>query len=295
MPDSFESLLCRDRERVEKCLSSYLFVEEPNSLMLEAMRYGTLGGGKRIRAVLVYLASIVVHGEFDRADAAASAVEMIHAYSLIHDDLPAMDDDDLRRGKPSCHVAFGEATAILAGDALQARAFEVLANDESNSVTTRLEMIKLLTAAVGGSGLVGGQAVDLEKTGSHMTLSELEWMHQRKTGDLIVASLQLGALSGDRVTPETLEALSQYGHAIGLAFQIQDDILDVEGDSHSLGKTAGKDQMQGKSTYSELLGLDGARQKAEDCISQALLAIESLGSAAEPLRQMAGYIIHRNA
>ena len=262
--------------------------------MLEAMRYGTLGGGKRIRAMLVYLASMVVQGESGRADAAASAVEMIHAYSLIHDDLPAMDDDDLRRGKPSCHIEFGEATAILAGDALQARAFEILANDERNSVTTRLEMINLLSGAVGSLGLVGGQAVDLEKTGSEMTLVELEWMHQRKTGDLIVASLQLGALSGDQVTADTLEALSEYGHAIGLAFQIQDDILDVEGDSHSLGKTAGKDQMQGKSTYSGLLGLDGAKQKAEDCIAQALLAIESLGSSAEPLRQMASYIIHRN-
>lgn len=262
----------------------------------QAMRYAVLGGGKRIRPVLVYSAGAAVGAMPEALDGPACAVEFIHAYSLIHDDLPAMDNDELRHGRPTCHRAFGEALAILAGDALQALAFQVLSQDPamiSDSVI-RMRMLGLLAQAAGSRGLVGGQAIDLAAVGrDDLTLAELENMHIHKTGALIRASVLLGAFSRPEVEPTVLERLDRYAKCIGLAFQIRDDILDVVGDTATLGKTQGADRALNKPTYPALLGLDGAREHARALHQEALASLEPLGSEADPLRWLATYIVER--
>ncbi len=283
-------------ERLEKYLDATLPAAATHPAHLhEAMRYAVLGEGKRIRPTLVYAGGLAVGANEETLDAPASAIEFIHAYSLIHDDLPAMDDDDLRRGKPSCHCAFGEATAILAGDALQSLAFQVLANNTTTGVTdsTRLKMIKTLALASGSRGMAGGQAIDLAATGQVQNIAELEDMHIHKTGALIRASLVLGALNGTDTDSTQLEKLDHYAKCIGLAFQIRDDILDVEGEAATLGKNPGVDQSGEKSTYPALMGLEAAAQRADELHSEAMDSLEGFDASADPLRLISLYIIER--
>ncbi len=262
----------------------------------EAMRYAVLGGGKRVRPVLVYAAGEAVGAAPEGLDGPACALEFIHAYSLVHDDLPAMDDDDLRRGRPTCHRAFDEATAILAGDALQTLAFHVLAHDPSMTVPadTRLRMVELLAHAAGSRGMCGGQAIDMAAVGRELTLAELENMHIHKTGALIRAAVLLGALSQPGVADEELARLDRYAKCIGLAFQIHDDILDVVGDTATLGKRQGADQALDKPTYPALLGLDGARAHARALYDDAMHALEPFGERAAVLRALAAFIVERS-
>jgi geranylgeranyl pyrophosphate synthase len=283
-------------ERLDKYLDATLPAATTHPAHLhEAMRYAVLGEGKRIRPTLVYAGGLAVGANQETLDAPACAIEFIHAYSLIHDDLPAMDDDDLRRGKPSCHCAFGEATAILAGDALQSLAFQVLANNTTTGVTdsTRLKMIKTLALASGSRGMAGGQAIDLAATGQLQNIAELEDMHIHKTGALIRASLVLGALNGTNTDSAQLEKLDHYAKCIGLAFQIRDDILDVEGEASTLGKNPGVDQSSEKSTYPALMGLDAAAQRADELHSEAMDSLEGFDASADPLRLISLYIIER--
>jgi len=291
-----KELLRSYRERIEAALDHWLpsASQSPEQLH-RAMRYSTLDGGKRVRAVLVYMTGQVFEIPLARLDGPAVAVEMIHAYSLIHDDLPAMDNDDLRRGKPTCHKAFDEATAILAGDALQTLAFEVLARDPSMAVSDaqRLQMISELAQASGVGGMVGGQAIDMDAVGNSLTLEALQNMHRRKTGALLRASIRLGALAHAGLRDSELQQLDRYADAIGLAFQIRDDILDVEADTLTLGKPQGSDEARNKPTYTSLLGLEGAKQKSRELHTEALLSIESFGPSAEPLRAIASYIVER--
>ena len=261
----------------------------------QAMRYAVLGGGKRIRPVLVYLSGAAVGAVPDTLDGPACAVEFIHAYSLIHDDLPAMDNDDLRHGQPTCHKVFGEALAILAGDALQALAFQVLGQDTAMVAdpAIRLRMLGVLAHAAGSRGMVGGQAIDLAAVGQELSLAELENMHIHKTGALIRASVLLGALSQPMVDPAMLERLDHYAKCVGLAFQIRDDILDVIGDAAALGKVTGADRALNKPTYPALLGLEGAREHARVLHEEALASLQPLGPEAEPLRWIASYIVER--
>ena len=237
------------------------------------------------------------HVCYQRADGAACAVELIHAYSLVHDDLPAMDDDDLRRGQPTTHKAFDEATAILAGDGLQSLAFEVLADRRRNpqDPEVRLQMLSALGGAAGPSGMVGGQAIDLGSVGQKLDREALETMHRHKTGALIEASVLLGALASGKADDLSLKALLQYARAIGLAFQVQDDILDVESDTATLGKTQGKDEAHDKPTYPALLGLDAAKDYALELRDQALHVLRAFGNSAEPLRELARYIVERRS
>lgn len=260
-----------------------------------AMRYASLDGGKRVRPLLVYLTGRALGVPAEQLDGPACAVEFIHAYSLVHDDLPAMDDDDLRRGKPTCHKAFDEATAILAGDALQALAFEVLAGDPSMAASAqqRLRMVKELAVAGGAAGMVGGQAIDIAATGTALMLPALEAMHRRKTGALIRAAVRLGALSKAELRAELEEGLDQYAEAIGLAFQIRDDILDVEADTETLGKPQGSDEARNKPTYTSLLGLTGAKQKARQMHERATASLAVFGEEADPLRWLSAYIVER--
>lgn len=286
----------RCQARVDAALET-LFDAPSNELdrLYQAMRYSVTNGGKRVRPLLVYAACEALGGNLDQADGAACAVELIHAYSLVHDDLPAMDDDDLRRGKPTTHKAFDEACAILAGDGLQALAFEVLADRRRNPQNgdTRLAMITALAQASGPAGMVGGQAIDLGSVGIRLDQAALETMHRHKTGALIEASVRLGALASGRADDALLRALQVYARAVGLAFQVQDDILDVESDTATLGKTQGKDQAADKPTYPALLGLDAAKDYALELRDQALHALRPLGEAAEPLRALARYIVER--
>lgn len=288
----------RCQARVDAALET-LFDAPSNELdrLYQAMRYSVTNGGKRVRPLLVYAACEALGGNLDQADGAACAVELIHAYSLVHDDLPAMDDDDLRRGKPTTHKAFDEACAILAGDGLQALAFEVLADRRRNPQDgdTRLTMITALARASGPAGMVGGQAIDLGSVGIRLDQAALETMHRHKTGALIEASVRLGALASSRADDTLLRALQVYARAVGLAFQVQDDILDVESDTATLGKTQGKDQAADKPTYPALLGLDAAKDYALELRDQALHALRPLGEAAEPLRALARYIVERRS
>lgn len=263
--------------------------------LYQAMRYSVAGGGKRVRPLLVYAACEALNGDLDRADGAACAVELIHAYSLVHDDLPAMDDDDLRRGQPTTHIAFDEACAILAGDGLQSLAFEVLADPRRNpqDANLRLSMVLGLARAAGPAGMVGGQAIDLGSVGQQLDQAALEVMHRHKTGALIEASVQLGALASGQADDAALRSLQNYARAIGLAFQVQDDILDVESDTATLGKTQGKDEANHKPTYPALLGLAAAKAYALELRDQALHALRPFGNSAEPLRELARYIVER--
>jgi farnesyl diphosphate synthase len=284
------------QSRVETALDSWLppATAEPRRLH-EAMRYAVLGAGKRIRPILVYASGEAFSVPAAALDGPAVAVEMIHGYSLIHDDLPAMDDDDLRRGRPTCHKAFDEATAILAGDALQALAFHVLAHDGGMPIgaAQRVRMIDTLAIASGSLGMAGGQAIDLAAVGRSLGLAELENMHRHKTGALIRACVELGALCCPDLEPGALERLSTYAQRIGLAFQIQDDILDIESDTETLGKPQGSDLAHNKPTYPRLLGLDGAKAAARRMHAEALDAVRDLDGRADGLRWVADYIVSR--
>ncbi len=284
-------------ERVDKHLDQWLPTPSgPEARLQEAMRYSVIGGGgKRVRPVLVYAAGRALGIALDQLDACACAVEIIHAYSLIHDDLPAMDDDDLRRGRATCHKAYDEATAILAGDALQAFAFEILAADEAltTSAENRIRMIRLLAQASGSIGMAGGQAIDLGAVGQALDLQQLENMHLLKTGALIRASVLLGAMCSDGTSQQQLDALDTYAECVGLAFQIQDDILDVIADTETLGKPQGSDIEQNKPTYPALLGLDGARERALELHQRAMQALDIFDESADLLRQLSAYIIER--
>ena len=282
--------------RAERALDQRLPAADLHPCALhQTMRYAVLGGGKRIRPVLVYLSGAAVGAAPEMLDGPACAVEFIHAYSLIHDDLPAMDDDDLRHGQPTCHKAFGEALAILAGDALQTLAFQVLGQDAAMVAdpAIRLRMVSVLAQAAGSRGMAGGQAIDLAAVGQELSLAELENMHIHKTGALIRASVLLGALSQPSVDPGMLERLDRYAKCIGLAFQIRDDILDVIGDATTLGKTTGADRALNKPTYPALLGLEGAREHARVLHEEALASLQPLGPEAEPLRWLASYLVER--
>ncbi len=295
--DDLLNIMNKYQARVEHVLDQWLPSEKtlPGHLH-EAMRYSVLNGGKRIRPILVYLTGEALGLKPETLDGPACAIELIHAYSLIHDDLPAMDDDDLRRGQATCHKAFDEATAILAGDALQSLAFQILAQDECmlKDPKVRLHMIQKLTVASGSRGMVGGQAIDLLSEGKTISLAELENLHILKTGALIRASVQLGAMSSVTHEPHTLKNLDHYAKCIGLAFQVKDDILDIEGDTQTLGKPQGADLKHDKSTYPALIGLKEAQQMAEDLHKDALHSLEALGNEANPLRWISQYIIQRN-
>ena len=289
-----QSLMRSFRKRVYNALDACLPAEEREPCRLhQAMRYAVLNGGKRVRATLSYSAGGAVGATDEWLDRPACAVELIHAYSLIHDDLPAMDDDDLRRGMPSCHKAFDEATAMLAGDALQSLAFTVLAEQDDPRATGTREMIRVLGTASGSTGMAGGQAIDLAAVGQTLALEALENMHVHKTGALIRASVKLGALANPHIGEDELRRLDRYAHCIGLAFQIRDDILDVEGDTATLGKQQGADEARDKPTYPALLGLGPAKQKALELHDEAVSCLETLGPPADPLRWISGYIVTR--
>jgi farnesyl diphosphate synthase len=259
------------------------------------MRYSTLGAGKRLRPILVYLTGESFGAPFERLDAPAAAVELIHVYSLVHDDLPAMDDDDLRRGRPTCHRAYDDGTAVLVGDALQALAFAVLAHEPmaDTSGESRLEMIRVLSRAIGTGGMAGGQAIDLEAVGRSLAVEAIENMHRRKTGALIQASVLLGALAAGVGGERELGALRRFGAEIGLAFQIQDDILDVEGDPQLLGKSIGADAALSKPTYPSTAGLAASRARAGELRDAAIAALEPLGKRAGALAELAHFVVSR--
>lgn len=293
---SFSSRLPQLIAGLEQTLDHWLPSAENSPQQLNAaMRYAVLSPGKRIRPLLLYATGSVLQLSTQQLHAAACAVEMIHAYSLIHDDLPAMDDDDLRRGRPTCHKAFDEATAILAGDALQAFAFEVLSCDEALNINSdqRLQMIKRLAIASGPAGMAGGQAIDLAAEGQRLDLSQLETMHRKKTGALIEASVLLAA-DVAAATAEQYQALSNYAANLGLAFQVHDDVLDVASDTATLGKTSGADAALNKPTYPSTIGLGAAQAMAKTLHDQAITALKVFDAEqAEPLRWLANYIIKR--
>ncbi len=279
------------RARVEDVLTRTLPSLETVPMDLhEAMRYATLGGGKRLRACLVYATGEALGAAPEALDPPAAAVELIHAYSLVHDDLPCMDDDDMRRGRPSCHKAFGEATALLAGDALQTQAFAVLAAAETLSPQARIRMVEELARASGSLGMAGGQALDL-KAGPIATIEVLEERHSRKTGALMHAAVRLGALAA---TSEIPPALDDYGRALGLAFQIADDLLDVEGVALVVGKTIGADAAAGKATFASVLGVKEARRRARDLYENGLASLRFLGDNGRLLATIAHYAVERD-
>lgn len=295
MPVDLKNLVAEYRLRVETHLEKIMQAEQPAPHLQKAMHYSLFNGGKRVRPVLVYMANQLLQGKLDNADMPACAIEAIHSYSLVHDDLPAMDDDDLRRGKPTCHIAFDEATAILAGDGLQALAFDLLSSSDSSlDPRIQLQMMQSLARASGHFGMVAGQSIDLCNVGKQVDLQQLELMHQHKTGALICSSIEMGALSSGQATEQDLQALQQYAAAIGLAFQVKDDILDIEGDTETLGKPQGSDLAQDKPTYPALLGMAGAKQKLDLLNEQAHATISGYGDAAAPLHWLADYIVERN-
>ncbi|MDO9214713.1 MAG: (2E,6E)-farnesyl diphosphate synthase [Methylococcales bacterium] len=297
MSNALKEYLTICQSRVEQALEDRLPPAHilPRKLH-QAMRYSTLDGGKRMRPMLTYCTGNVLGIAPEALDGVACAVEFIHVYSLIHDDLPAMDDDDLRRGKATCHKQFDEATAILTGDALQALAFEVLAHDASINASpeARLKMITTLAKASGSQGMVGGQAIDLESVGTKLSLPELENMHIHKTGALIRASVMMATLAKPDLDPAIASKLDHYAKCIGLSFQVKDDILDEESDTATLGKTQGKDKDNDKPTYPALLGLAGAKQKAQELHENALESLSVFGAEADLLRDLSLYIIQRD-
>ncbi len=264
------------------------------SKLHQAMRYAVLDGGKRVRPLLVFAAGELFDAPRDALERAAAAVEMIHAYSLVHDDMPCMDDDDLRRGKPTVHKQFDEATALLVGDALQSQAFDVLAGGEL-ATDRRLDMVAQLARASGSAGMCGGQAIDLDSVGVALSLPELEQMHRLKTGALLRASVMLGAVAGKALPPDETAALHAYAQAIGLAFQVVDDILDVTADSATLGKTAGKDAANDKPTYVSILGLEASVALAEKLRQDAHQALQPFADGARRLRELADLVVQRKA
>ena len=294
MKQSFDDFLKASRERLEQQLEHCLPHKHNNLPLNAALRYTTLDQGKRIRPCLVYAAAHSLGAINSDTDHIATALELIHCYSLVHDDLPAMDDDDLRRGRPTCHIAYDEATAVLAGDGLQALAFEQLTQLTLVSPTTALTLVRELAQAAGAAGMVKGQAMDLFATDTPVDLAYLETMHAHKTGDLIVASISMGAQSSASVDAQTLDKLRAYGRAIGLAFQVKDDILDSEGNTAVLGKQAGADQLHNKSTYTSLLGNEGAKKMLAQLYEQAITALDQFDERADNLRSIADFIVSRD-
>ena len=284
-------------ERVDMALDTFLPLNEDSTRLREAMRYSLFNGGKRVRPTLAYASALAINDDalkthLDLLNRVACALESLHSYSLVHDDLPAMDDDDLRRGKPTCHIAFNEATAILAGDALQTFAFKLLSEAESVDSKIQLALIRQLANAAGAEGMVLGQTIDFEAVDKLIDLVQLENMHRHKTGALIRASVSMGATAVG-ATSNQLKALDDYADAIGLAFQVQDDILDVTADTETLGKQQGADIARNKPTYVSLLGLEGARSKAQELHQQAIAALSNFGKGADYLRTLSAYIIER--
>ena len=293
---TLDAFRTRCQARVEAALDELLPRETLQPARLhQAMRYSVLGGGKRIRPLLTYAAGAALDVDLALLDRPACAVEFIHAYSLIHDDLPAMDDDDLRRGRPTCHRAFDEATAILAGDALQTLAFQALAEAPGLDAGIRIAMVDSLARASGARGMVGGQALDLAAEGQPLDIVALEHIHIHKTGALIRAAVHLGSLAAGPVDADLVTRLDRYAKCIGLAFQIQDDVLDVEGDTAEIGKTAGRDQVLDKATYPSLVGLAEAKEMAANLTSEALAALEVFPASAAPLRGIAAALLGRKS
>lgn len=291
-----KSILALYRQRVESELSRRL--AERNGIdpsLHQAMHYSLMNGGKRLRPSLVYLANELLGGQIEQADAAACALECVHSYSLVHDDLPAMDNDELRRGKPTCHIQFNEATAILAGDALLTWAFELLSQPiDALPASTQLQMVHTLARCSGDLGMVDGQAFDLSSEGKTLSLEQLKSMHAAKTGELIRAALRLGALASGNATDADLEALDRYALKIGLAFQIQDDILDIESTTEQLGKPQGSDEERDKATYPALVGLAQSKQWLHELHQEAIEALEPFGSRNQSLIALADFVIARN-
>lgn len=284
------------QQRIEKVLDRVLPAAKLNPQHLhEAMRYSVLDGGKRVRPLLVYATGEALGVDCNQLDIPAAAVELIHVYSLIHDDLPAMDDDDLRRNKPTCHKAFDEATAILAGDALQALSSFVLAHSTELNVSAkkRLKLIEILAHASGSRGMAGGQAIDLESTGRKLSQPELENMHIHKTGALIRACVLMAIECSDNSSKVQQQQLDHFAKCVGLAFQVRDDILDIESDTQTLGKTQGADIASNKATYPSILGMQGARQQAVDLYTEAVAQLDSFSSDADNLRNIADFIVNR--
>lgn len=289
-----EAFAGRCRERIETTLADILPPQDIHPYHLhKAMRYVALDGGKRIRPILVYASADALGLNIEELDKPACAVELIHAYSLVHDDLPAMDDDDLRRGRPACHKAFDEATAILVGDALQTLAFQILASEQHLPPAARVRMLTELARASGSRGMAGGQALDLAAEGQELDLTMLENIHIHKTGALIRCSVCMATLIAD-IDPDLVQRLDHYAKCLGLAFQIRDDILDVEGETRTIGKTQGKDQARAKATYPAIIGLADAKATADELIDEALTSLEPFGRNANPLRWIAEYAVHRS-
>lgn len=282
--------------RMEDVLNTHMPTAETIPTRLhEAMRYSTLGGGKRVRALLAYAAGEFCGAKLATIDLPAASVELIHAFSLVHDDMPCMDDDDLRRGKPSTHKKYGDAVALLVGDALQSLAFQFISQDKLlKNATQKLQMLHILALASGSRGMAGGQAIDLDSIGIPLTREELEHMHIHKTGALIRAAALLGAYSAESPAEDKLKAIDHFAKSIGLAFQVVDDILDAEADTQTLGKTAGKDARNNKSTYVTILGLSAAKQLAAELHANAMAALSYYGREADLLRQLANFITQRS-
>lgn len=294
----FLTLLATYRERVEHTLKNAIFSTNKTSFLLsEAMTYATLNGGKRLRPILVYATAECFGGTQEPLDAIAAAIECIHCFSLIHDDLPAMDDDHLRRGKPTCHIVFGEATAILAGDALQALAFDLLSSFKSTSVSAeiQLKIIKLLAYHSGFAGMVAGQSLDLLAEGKKITIADLEHIHRLKTAALIRASVVMGALGAGCVDQQTIDALDQFATRLGLAFQLQDDLLDITGTTENLGKNTGQDIKLEKATYAILFGIEHTENKIKKLMAEAITILHSLQQDTSMLQMLCEHLIHRKA
>jgi farnesyl diphosphate synthase len=291
----FSSWVAHQQSRFEDVLRNLLPSADVAPQRLHAaMRYSVLDGGKRVRPLLAFAAGELAGADVARVNYAAAAVELIHAYSLVHDDMPCMDDDVLRRGKPTCHVEYDEATALLVGDALQSLAFQFLSEQRlSDESGKQLQMVKLLAVASGSRGMAGGQAIDLASVGKQLTLPELEQMHIHKTGALIRAAILLGAHCGNGLSDAQLDKLDRFGKLIGLAFQVVDDVLDCEADTATLGKTAGKDADNDKPTYVSLLGLQEAKAMAQRLHSEALASLSEFGESAKRLRELADFIVLR--
>ncbi len=292
MTEALSSLQQRNIQQLDTWLNQ---LPTPTLPLIEAMRYGLLFGGKRVRPYLVYITGQMLGCQLDDLDTPACAVECIHAYSLIHDDLPAMDDDELRRGKPTCHIQFDEATAILAGDALQALAFTILAQGSlaSSAEPYRIKMVQALAEASGAQGMCLGQALDLAAENKRIDIQQLETIHLNKTGALLRCAIRMGAMAAGEPGLAVLPQLDRYAAAVGLAFQVQDDILDIISDTQTLGKPQGSDQQLHKSTYPALLGLEGAMNKAQQLLDEALEALQAIPYNTEHLEEFARYVIER--
>ncbi|HSF71543.1 MAG TPA: farnesyl diphosphate synthase [Methylotenera sp.] len=293
---AFNAWAQNKQTRMEDVLNTHLPSASTSPMRLhEAMRYATMGGGKRVRALLAYAAGEFCGADLNKIDVPAAAVEIIHAFSLVHDDLPCMDNDDLRRGKPTTHKQYGDALALLVGDALQSLAFQLISQDKQlKSATQKLKMLHILALASGSRGMAGGQAIDIESIGIPLSRPELEHMHIQKTGALIRAGALLGAYSADKPKDDKIKAVDHFAKSIGLAFQVVDDILDAEANTQTLGKTAGKDQLHNKSTYVTILGLSAAKQLASELHANAMAALSFYGREADLLRHLANFITHRS-